>query len=86
MIEYLNTPPDQATLKEILKLFRLGPRDTMRKNEAVYKEAELDNEGLDDDQLIATMISNPILIQRPIVLANGKAVIGRPPENVLDII
>ncbi len=86
IIEYLNTPPDKATLKKILKLLNLKPRDLMRKKEATYKEAGLDDDSLSDEELIDAMIETPILIERPIVLANDKAVIGRPPENVLDIL
>ncbi len=86
IIEYLKTPPDRATLKKIIKLLGLKPRELMRKKEAAYKEAGMDNEDLDDDSLIGAMIKHPILIERPIVLANGKAAIGRPPESVLDIL
>ncbi len=86
IIEYLNTPPDKATLKKILKLLGLAPRDLMRKNENAYKEAGLNDDSISDDELIDAMIKTPILIERPIVLANGKAKIGRPPESVLDIL
>ncbi len=86
VIEYLKTPPDRDTLKSLLSMLDLGPRDLMRKGEAVYKELNLDDKELNDDALIDAMLDNPILIERPIVVSNGKAVIGRPPENVLDII
>jgi len=86
IIEYLKTPPTAETLKEILAQLGLAPRDLMRKKEAVYAENELDNPSLSDDDLIDFMIQNPILIERPIVLANGKAALGRPPEQVLDIL
>ncbi len=86
IIEYLKTPPDAETLKNILKLLGITPRELMRKNEAVYKEANLDDTNLSDDELIAAMIEHPILIERPILLANDKAAIGRPPENVLSIL
>ncbi len=85
IIEYLKTPPTAETLKEILAQLGLAPRDLMRKKEAVYAECGLDNPSLSDDHLIDFMIQNPILIERPIVLANGKAALGRPPEQVLDI-
>ena len=58
----------------------------MRKKEAVYAECELDNPSLSDGDLIDFMVKHPILIERPIVLANGKAAIGRPPEQVLEIL
>lgn len=86
VIEYLKTPPDQGTLKSILKQLGLSPRDVMRKNENAYKELDLADETLSDDVLIDAMVKNPILIERPIVVANGKAKIGRPPESVLEII
>ena len=64
----------------------MPPRELLRKGEAVYRELDLSNPTLDDDALIAAMVAHPILIERPIVVANGKAVIGRPPEAVLAII
>ncbi len=85
IIEYLKTPPNKTKLKEILSLLDMAPRDLMRKKESAYKEAGLDDDSLSKDELIAAMIENPVLIERPIVLANGKAAIGRPPESVLDI-
>lgn len=86
IIEYLKTPPGKSKIKEILKMLDLEPRELMRKNEDEYKKAKLDNPKLSKDDLIAAMIKYPILIERPIVIANGKAAIGRPPENVLKII
>ncbi|TDJ50790.1 MAG: arsenate reductase (glutaredoxin) [Nitrospina sp.] len=86
VIEYLITPPTAEKLKKILDLMGLAPRDLMRKKEAVYAECELDDPSLSDDTLIDFMIQHPILIERPIVLANGKAALGRPPEQVLDIL
>jgi arsenate reductase len=86
IIEYLKEPPDQATLKKVLRLLNMKPRELMRRKEDAYKTARLDREDLDDDALISAMIKHPILIERPIVLANGKAAIGRPPEKVLEIL
>ena len=86
IVEYLNTPPDRVELAKILSLLKLRARDLMRKHEAAYKEKGLDDKSLTEDELITAMVENPILIERPIVLANGKATIGRPPENVLDIL
>lgn len=86
IVEYLKTPPDKAELKRILKLLGLAPRALMRKGEAVYKEKALDDPKLTDDQLIAAMVADPVLIERPIVLAGQKAALGRPPEKVLDIL
>lgn len=86
VIEYLKTPPDAATLKEILARLKLTPRELMRKKETTYDECGIDNPALSEDDLIALMIQHPILIERPIVLANGKAALGRPPEQVLEIL
>lgn len=86
IIEYLKSPPSAETLKEILSLLKMGPRDLMRKKEEEYVKCELENDSLSDDELIGFMIKHPVLIERPIVLANGKAAIGRPPEQVLEIL
>ncbi len=86
VVEYLKDAPTKAELLDILELLGFSARELMRSGEAVYKELNLADESLSDDALIDVMIKNPILIERPIVIANGKAVIGRPPENVLDII
>jgi len=86
IILYLETPPDAEMLTSILAKLDMQPRDLMRKGQKEYKKMELDNEQLSDEQLIAAMIEAPILIERPIVLANGKARIGRPPESVLKIL
>jgi arsenate reductase len=58
----------------------------MRRSEEAYRRLKLDEPGHGDDALIAAMVKNPILIERPIVVANGKAALGRPPESVLDIL
>ncbi|MDA1098351.1 MAG: arsenate reductase (glutaredoxin) [Proteobacteria bacterium] len=86
VVAYLQTPPDAATLKEVLALLGLGPRGLMRKGEAAYAANGLADEALDEGRLIAAVVANPILIERPIVLANGKAALGRPPEKVLEIL
>ena len=86
VIEYLKTPPTAEELDEILRKLDMQPRDLMRKNEAEYKETGMDDESLDRQALIQGMINTPKLIERPIVLAHGKAAIGRPPENVLKIL
>ncbi len=86
VIEYLQTPPTVKELEAILQMLDMKPRDLIRKGESLYKEQELDRERLTHGQLISAMIHSPILIERPIVIANGKAAIGRPPENVLAIL
>ena len=86
IVDYLKTPPSSAELKAILKKLGLRPRDLMRKGEPLYAELGLKDRDLDDDALIALMVANPILIERPIVVSGGKAAIGRPPESVLEIL
>ena len=84
IIEYLVTPPSAKELKNILGLLGKSPRDIMRKKEA--KEADLDDPTLDDEALIAGMVANPKVIERPIVVNGDKAALGRPPESVADIL
>ena len=86
VVEYLKTPPDAKQLDAILNKLDMEPRDLMRKGEPEYQVARLDDDSLGRSDLIKGMIENPKLIERPIVLANDQAVIGRPPENVLKIL
>ena len=86
IIDYLKTPPTFQQLDDIIQKLGIEPRDLMRTKEAAYKTNGLDDKSLDRQALINGMINNPILIERPIVIANGKAVIGRPPEAVLSIL
>ena len=86
VVEYLNTPPSKTRLKQVLKMLDLKPRQLMRRNEAEYKEQGLADESLTQEQLLDAMLATPKLIERPIVINGDKAVIGRPPENVLEII
>lgn len=86
VVEYLKSPPDEQQLGEILDMLDLEPRQLMRTHEPEYKEQGLDSPGLSREQLIQAMVKTPKLIQRPIVVSNGKAAIGRPPESVLEVI
>ena len=86
IIEYLKNPLTPEKIREILLQLGFEPRDLMRKNETRYIECELDSLSLSDNDLIKFMVKYPILIERPIVLTNGKAVIGRPPEEVLKVL
>lgn len=86
VIEYLKIPPSAQELDDILQKLGMEPRDLMRKKEADYKANGLDDASLDRQALITAMVNNPILIERPIVIANGKAAVGRPPEAVLAIL
>ena len=86
IVEYLRTPPDTQTLAKILTLLGIGARELIREHEAPYAESGLDDPQLDEAAILQCMIRHPILIQRPIVIANDKAAIGRPPESVLEIL
>lgn len=86
VIEYLKTPPSAEQLNDILNKLNMQPRELMRKNEKEYKETGMDNDSLSRAELIQGMVATPKLIERPIVLANNQAAIGRPPENVLSIL
>ncbi|TVR81606.1 MAG: arsenate reductase (glutaredoxin) [Rhodospirillales bacterium] len=84
VIEYLKEPPSAETLADILAMLALSPRQLLRAKEAAA--AGLDDPALDDAALIAGMVANPIVIERPIVVCAGRARIGRPPEAVLDVL
>jgi len=84
VVEYLTAPPSAAELKRILKMLKMTPRQLLRMKEAA--EAGLDDPKLGDEALIAKMIANPIVIERPIVVKGAKAALGRPPESVLTIL
>ena len=86
IVEYLKTPPDRKELEQVLNMLGMEPRQLMRTKEKEYKEQGLDNPDLSRDQLIDAMLATPKLIERPIVIRDGKAAIGRPPEQVLDIL
>lgn len=86
IVEYLDCPLSTAELDNILKLLNMEPRELLRRNEKEYKEAGLDDPSLSRKDLIKRMVAHPRVIERPIVVANGKAVIGRPPEKVMKIL
>lgn len=86
VVEYLKQPPTASELREVLELLALEPRELMRKHESPYKELGLNDNSIGNDELILAMIENPILIERPIIIHGKKAVIGRPPEKILDIL
>lgn len=86
IVEYLKTPPTAAEITQILTQLGMEPRELMRRGESEYKENGLDDNSLDRQRLINAMAKYPILIERPIVVAGGKAKIGRPPEAVLQIL
>lgn len=86
VIEYLKTPPTAEELDAILKKLKMEPQELMRKGEAIYKELKLAERELSRDEAIAVMLEHPKLIERPIVVQGRKAVLGRPPENVKEIL
>ncbi|HGM7059944.1 TPA: arsenate reductase (glutaredoxin) [Serratia marcescens] len=87
VVLYLETPPSADELKKLLKeLGFISARDLMRKKEDLYKELKLADDSLSEEQLLAAMTANPKLIERPIVVKGSKARIGRPPEQVLEIL
>jgi arsenate reductase len=87
IVAYLDTPPDAATLRGLLKKLGLADaRALMRQGEAEYKALNLADPALSQDALIDAMVANPKLIERPIVVNGNKAALGRPPENVLAIL
>ncbi|WP_087143568.1 arsenate reductase (glutaredoxin) [Crenothrix polyspora] len=86
IIEYLKTPPSVDELDDILQKLGLEPRQLMRQKQAEYQQNNLDDVTLDKLSLLAFMVKYPVLIERPIVVANGKAALGRPPEAVISIL
>lgn len=86
IIEYLKTPPTKNELKKVLQTLGISARDLLRSKEAEYKEYGLDDASLTEEQIIDVMIKVPKLIERPIVITEKGAAIGRPPENVLEIL
>jgi len=86
VIDYLQTPPSAAELAGLLQQLGMPARELLRTGETEYRSLGLDDPALDDAALIAAMAAHPKLIERPIVVANGKAAIGRPPEAVLAIL
>lgn len=86
IVLYLENPPSADELKNILARLGKRPRDIMRIKEAPYKELGLDDPAKTDADLVAAMVANPILIERPIVVKGKRAALGRPPETVLDIL
>lgn len=84
ILRYLDTPPDAATLRRVLGLLGLEAADLLRRGEAVYRELGLAD--ADEATLLEAMQAHPILIERPVVIRGDRAVIGRPPERVLELL
>lgn len=85
IVKYLDDIPTKKELTEIIKLLGISPIELVRKNEKIWKENYKGKE-LTDTEIVTAMVKNPKLIERPIVINGNKAVIGRPPENILNII
>jgi len=84
--EYLKHPPKEKELRNILKLLKVKPLKIMRQNEKILTEMQINLTEKNDDELISLMLKHPILIERPIVFSDNEAKIGRPPENILDLL
>ena len=85
VVKYLDTPPSREEIVEVLKMLGIGARELMRTKEEIYKELGL-KDVADEEALIDAMVANPRLIERPIVIKDGKAAIGRPIENIIEIL
>ncbi|HIP60162.1 MAG TPA: arsenate reductase (glutaredoxin) [Campylobacterales bacterium] len=85
VVKYLDTPHSQEEITNLLKMLGMNARELMRTKESIYKELDLKNEN-DEGKLIQAMVENPKLIERPIVIKEGKAVIGRPIENIMELV
>jgi len=86
IVRYLETPPDADQLQELLRKLGLSPRQLLRSGEDEYQQLNLANPALTDAQLIEAMVEHPKLIERPILIAGDRAVVGRPPEKVLELL
>jgi arsenate reductase len=86
IVLYLDNPLDEATISTLLKKLGMSARDIIRKGEEAYKDNQLANSALSEADLIKAMVAYPKLLERPIVVKGDKAIMGRPPENVLTLL
>lgn len=86
IVEYLKVPPEPETLRKLAAYAGLRPRELLRSKEAPYRELGLDRSGLSGDEILAAIAAHPILLERPIAVADSRAVVGRPPERVLELL
>lgn len=86
IVEYLRDPPDATTLRTLLQKLGLHPRDILRDSEKEYAAANLSDPSLTEEELIAAIVQHPILLQRPIVVRGERAVVGRPPTRLLELL
>ena len=86
VVRYLETPPDEARLRKLLTKLSMTPLELMRRSERRFRELGLGRPDVSDPERIRAMAENPILIERPIFIAGGRAIVGRPPERVLELL
>lgn len=86
IVRYLETPPTAPELQDVLNKLGIAPRQLLRTGEDEYKQLDLADSDLSDEQLIEAMVAHPRLIERPILVAGDRATVGRPPEKVLEIL
>ena len=86
VVEYLETPLDADTVRGLLGALGMSARDLLRGGEAPYRELGLSDSSLSEDDLVAAIAAHPILMQRPVVRRGDRAVVGRPPERVADLL
>ena len=86
IVEYIKTPPTPSELKEIAQKLDLNAKDFLRKSDKKYKELNLNDFSGTDEEIFSLMSENPTIIERPIITSEKKAVIGRPPENILKLL
>ena len=86
IVEYLKTPLDADALRDLLDVLGMSARDLLRSGEAPYRELDLADPDTSEDDLVAAVAANPILMQRPVVRRGDRAVVGRPPERVAELL
>ena len=86
IVEYLKTPLDAGALRDLLDVLGMSARDLLRSGEAPYRELDLADPDTSEDDLVAAVAANPILMQRPVVRRGDRAVVGRPPERVAELL
>ena len=86
VVEYLKTPPSAKEIKTVLAKLKMAPRDLLRRKEPAFRKEGLDDEKISEAALIRAMTDQPVLIERPVVLAGRRAVLARPPERVFEVL
>jgi len=86
VVRYLDTPPTFAALKTLTKTLNVSPRAFMRTREAIYKDLDLGRDDISESALLKAIVEHPKLLERPIAVTATRAVIGRPPEDILKIL